>query len=523
MSTGRRGGSFLVAVLLVIGVGGCGLRPVGDPRRGGSGHGDTSARTYGYGPVRDGSVTYQPDVVLIEGGPKVIRSASADGLTWTVDGDADGVDELAPGRIMYATSRAVGRVVQTRRVGDDLAVTLAPVTLTEVFRHARFVADRELDEASLVYQEVPALPGAVSIPTGERKPADATTPVGSVPGGGAVVPAVWIPDAPGGSGADDRTGGPGPAGSGEPDPGDDVQTLVLDPVRLAPASDGRLPAARERNVTVAVGEWEAQPYRTPGRLGLKIGYAATKDLKVFIDFALNVTNLRVRSDVSITNGVVGKGSTFVLEGIRSISVDVSAGAANGADDNRKVRVEVPVEMNLPVAGEPLVYSTTWKFIITTGLSGRNTTVTATGEWALGGGRLGLVDGTLQKPTLSTVTSIMDSISGVSTGPSGLAFAVEVKVGFGIGVPAAFAGPYAKLVVDLGVANGSALGAPLARCVSATLNVKVGAGFGTTISSTAWAALRELLPSPLRFELENETLWPVHRASQTLPNVPLCVG
>jgi hypothetical protein len=118
---------------------------------------------------------------------------------------------------------------------------------------------------------------------------------------------------------------------------------------------------------------------------------------------------------------------------------------------------------------------------------------------------------------------MDSISGISIGPSGLAFAVEMKIQFGIGIPAAFAGPYAKLVVDLGVTNGSALGGPLARCVSASLNAKVGGGFGLAVSSTAVEELQKLLPTKLKFKLESEKLWPIHRVSQVLPNVPLCIG
>ncbi|AVT29311.1 hypothetical protein C6361_07200 [Plantactinospora sp. BC1] len=496
-------GSLLVVPVLLVGMAGCGLDPGDD---GGAPAGGTAAseagRTYGYGPSRDRSIRYQPDVVLVEGGPEAIRSASADGTTWVLDAGAPGADDLEPGRIMYATSRAVGRVVQARRSGDELAVTLAPVTLTEVFRNAHFRTERRFDEADLAYQEVPNLPGAVSVPAGTRSPETADTPIGLDGGGGA--PGLTVP-----------------ALAAAPRDDDGSTVVAMRPIRLAPAGGGRLPPARERNFAVSVGDWEAQPYRTPGKLGLKIGYAANENLKVYIDFAMNVADLRIRADVPISNGRIGS-STFAVDGIRSISVDVSAGAANGADDNRKVRVEVPVEINIPIAGEPLVYSNTWKFIVTTGLSGRNTTVTAAGEWAVNG-TLGVIGGTLQKPTLSVVRSIMDSITGISIGPSGLAFAVETKIQFGIGIPAAFAGPYAKLVVDLGVTNGSALGAPLARCVSASLNAKVGGGFGITASSVAVEALQKLLPTKLKFELESEKLWPIHRAAQTLPNVPLCVG
>ncbi len=432
-------------------------------------------------------------MVFIEGGPGAIRSASGNGLIWTIDGKARGANDLKPGKIMYATSRAVGRVAELQRVDGDLAVTLAPVTLTEVFRDAHFNFDREIDDSALVYQEIPDLPGAISIP--EIPPANSkptvTKTIGPAPGRDPAGPP---------SGAVFAVGAP----------------------RLAPDSGGLLPPAREANYTVTVGDWEAQPYRSAGRLGLKVGHAYRENLKVFVDFSMLVNKLRVRTDVRIAGGRLASNSTFAVDGISGIAIDLAAGAANGADDDKKVRVEVPLEMNIPIPGEPLVFSAAFKFIVATAIGGKNSTLTANGEWALNGS-IGLVAGEIQTPTLSVVKSIMDSISGIALGTSGLIFAVESKIQFGIGTPAAFAGPYAKLVVDIGVTNGSALGAPLARCVGATLDAKAGGGFGVTLEPSRWEALRKLLPTKVKFEFESEKLWPFFHRSQILPNVPLCLG
>jgi hypothetical protein len=189
MSIWRRSGRLLLAVVLMAAAASCGTgrgtAPDGDRDQRAPTGATESARTYGYGPVRDRSVTYQPDVVLVEGGPDAIRSASANGLTWTIDGDAAGAADLEPGKVMYVTSRAVGRVVDVTPADGDLAVTLAPVTLTEVFRDAHFVSDRQLDDSALVYQEVPDLPGAVSIPTEPMTPGAVVTPTGFTPGHGA--------------------------------------------------------------------------------------------------------------------------------------------------------------------------------------------------------------------------------------------------------------------------------------------------------------------------------------------------
>ncbi|MGV9610087.1 hypothetical protein ACWDR2_41240 [Streptomyces sp. NPDC003631] len=457
--------------------------------------GDTTAAalTYGAGPVEDRSVTYQSDVVLVEGGAGAIRSASPDGLTWTIDGQAAGASDVEVGKVMYVTSRAVGRVVRIRPEGGDLAVTLAPVSLTEVFRDAHLHTDRKIDPSATLYQEVPDRPGAVSVPAGAARSAAPSASTAAF----TARPAALTRNA----GAVVSLGRP----------------------RFVSADADRLPPARENSVTWSHGGWEVQPESSPGELGLKIGHEAGDGLKAFIDFSLHTSDLRVRSDVSISNGRMGSGSTFVVEGVDGFSIDISAGAANGADDNKKIRVEVPVELTVPVLpGEPLMYSNTWKFVVGTALSGKNTTVTAGGTWRLDG-PLGIVDGKLVTPRLTVVKPIMDSIGGVSVGVSGVAAAVEAKFQLGLGIPAAFAGPYAKFVMDTGVANGSALGSPLARCRSARLDAKAGAGFGLTVSSEVLKALRKLLPAGAKIETESESLKPYFSASQTLPNVPLCVG
>src|ERR1700730_7863327 len=95
-----------------------------------------AVRQFGYGPQPDRHVRYQPDVMMIEGGANAVRGVSSDGLTWTIDSRARGAHDLKIGQIMFATSRAVGRVAAIQERERDLAVTLVPVSLTEVIRDA---------------------------------------------------------------------------------------------------------------------------------------------------------------------------------------------------------------------------------------------------------------------------------------------------------------------------------------------------------------------------------------------------
>jgi hypothetical protein len=47
----------------------------------------------------------------MEQGAEAIRSQTANWLTWTIDGNAPGAQEIRPEKILFATGRVVGRVL----------------------------------------------------------------------------------------------------------------------------------------------------------------------------------------------------------------------------------------------------------------------------------------------------------------------------------------------------------------------------------------------------------------------------
>ena len=126
---------------------------------------------YGFGAQQAGQAAYQPDVVVVGGGPDAIRSASSDGLTWTIDRGAAGAGDLAVGKVMLLTSQAAGRVVGLRDEGDTRVVLLAPVDLPEVISDGSIDVDQDLDSSAMVLQQIPDRPGALS------EPESADTPV----------------------------------------------------------------------------------------------------------------------------------------------------------------------------------------------------------------------------------------------------------------------------------------------------------------------------------------------------------
>src|SRR5208283_2852977 len=80
---------------------------------------------YGASPEQNSKITYQPDVVFV-GGADSIVSVSADGLIWTISGSSPNVNELRPGKIMFASSLGVGRVLKVSQQGANKQVVLGP-------------------------------------------------------------------------------------------------------------------------------------------------------------------------------------------------------------------------------------------------------------------------------------------------------------------------------------------------------------------------------------------------------------
>ena len=125
--------------------------------------GELRLKTYGYGASPTGA-DYQPDVVVVGGGAAAIRSASSNGLVWTIAKKAPGVDKLKVGSVMLLTSIATGRVAAIHDDGDTRVVTLAPVNLTDVIRNGAIDVDQALPGSAVSYQLIPDLVGAKSVP-----------------------------------------------------------------------------------------------------------------------------------------------------------------------------------------------------------------------------------------------------------------------------------------------------------------------------------------------------------------------
>ncbi|MFG3698315.1 hypothetical protein ACGF5C_10410 [Micromonospora sp. NPDC047620] len=483
------------------------------------------AARYGQSPAKDPSgFTYQPDVVVVDGGAAAVRSVSGDGLVWTIDGGVRGLGDLDVGEVMFLTSRAVGRVAAKERVGGDVAVTLVPVQPQEVIRDGRIKVDAAIDVAdigtdSIGIQEIPDLPGTVATP--DRADTDLQL-ASSVPDRGARQPTTVF-DAAGGAGVvrepGHRVGAPARRFAAATVP----QQLVG---RIAGA-DEKLPSPAKEKLDVTLDDWGVTTALDAKGLTVSVYRKEGSHLKFGADITLGFKTLRLATDVALTAGTIAANPGAVLHGLESLEVKLQAGLGGGTESNSKVKLEVPAEIfNKPIMvnGLPMVLVGKVKLVIETALTGKNSTLTASGKWGLVGA-LGMQAGTPLVPTFSVITSMMDSISGITLGPSGLVIAPEFKFSLGFGVPGASAGPYAKFRFAAGVTNGSAFGAPLARCTRVDLVIKGGFGMGINIDGELGKLIGDRLPGRPKFkaDLESEFLWDIVKRSQTIPDVPLCTG
>lgn len=482
----RRLGGLMAMLCVAVLAAGC--------ERIGPGDADQADDRYGYGPKPDSSVVYQPDVVLVAGGSRAIRSVSEDGFTYVVDGDARGIKDVAPGKIMFLTSEAVGRVVKVERSGGDQAVTLAPVRLTDVVRDGHFTFDQPLDLEAQTFSPLPDLLGEVVDPAG-------TAPV--------------VPDAAQATGV------------GMNAIGTTGFRLAVPPIVLGPARD---PGARgAKSIKQKVGDWDVEAYKDRSKLGLTASHGtAVQRLKVDFDIQLLLRNLRAWGNIRVTNGVIPN-PQFRIDGVEGLAITIAAGAEGGLQDNKKAKIELPIEVKQPIiiGGFPATLTETFKFLVTTGFSAKNGNIRATGKWGLSG-PIGYVQSTVLTPTFSVQESIVQSIRGVSIGVEGIVVAAEFRFGFMLGLPVAGAGPFVGIVASVGVTNGSAAGrvglplpvGPGVKCRGSTLVLTVRAGEGISVSAPLTKAIEQVLKVSIPKEADFIKKDIVNR-TVVEPDVPLC--
>lgn len=398
-------------------------------------------RRFGAAPTPHPDVTYQPDVVIVGGGADSIRSVAADRFTWRIDPAAANADQLEPGKVMFLTGRAVGRVIDVRPEGDDLAVAIGPVDITEVIRDGVFTSA----------EPVP-LSAAVAYP--DAAASWAQTDDDDRGGGGGV----------GGSGGGDgvAAGGDGVAGGGA---GGGAGALMVPAAAKAAAGLSAKPICCAGGVG-ANFTYQSDAVRLVGKVILKMDAPKAS-------FHLEISRARVVR------------AEFQIQGAAALRVEINGATSNGQNIHR--RIPIPVDFSVPIGsvlGVPFSATVTQVIGVKTAFSAKNGNIKATGEWSLnrsiGFGYASGGFGVHAPNSIGVNQSLINSITGISVGVNGVILDYHTKFHIGIGALGFTAGLYFGLTVTLGLTIGSATGAPIEVCRSAQLGLRASYGVGYTI-------------------------------------------
>jgi hypothetical protein len=215
------------------------------------------------------------------------------------------------------------------------------------------------------------------------------------------------------------------------------------------------------------------------------------DLMVALDAHVELSGLRVVADIPVTRGEVGT-SHFRVYGVEGLVMNVQAGSVNGLSDNRKARIEFPIQLrqNVIIGGFPAVLTQKFRFLVHTAFTAKNGNITASGEWDVDGS-MGIDGQTVTLPTVTARgTKLIDSIMGVSVGVNGIVVAVSFEFGLVFGLPIAGAGPTASFITSLGLTNGSSLG--IVQCKQVSITSDVNAGVSIQVFDPIKQALKKVL-------------------------------
>lgn len=435
-------GAVIALVCAVAVIGGCGRRP--SPPASGAHLVKRSELTanevkYGMAPTRSAAVTYQPNVVIVEGGADIIRGLSDNGLVWTIDASARGASDVAVGKIIFVTGRAVGKVLGVQRQGNAMSVVIGPALLNEIFENAHFTGSQDVDFGEAIQYTAPDYPGQ-SIPMAPQSARIAE------------------PAAP---------------------------RVVLVSDGQAPPPAAPAPVALKFRVYPVVGS---------SGVGMRIS-SSVPHLTMAAQATVHINKPHLYFDILIKGGEILT-VELVLDGAAGLTWTFEAGTDTGMNANVNERLTPNSDFSIPITGigAPLAITVRQTLIVTTSLGVKDTTLKAVGDYTFGGSfRVGYRNKAFEiaGPTsFSTRQDIAQSLDGLSLGVAGMNLAHQMKVVVGVGAFGFAAGPYFNFSSGLGAVKSSAIG--MIPCNAATFTLGLTAGVGYLIPKSITSAINFFL-------------------------------
>lgn len=418
-------------------------------------------RSYGtsVGPI-PGAV-YQPDVVLIGGGADAIVGAQDNGLVWTVKGNAPGVDELAVGKIMAATSFATGRVLKLQSVeGGNKQVILGPVGLTDVFK--------QLHVAS-------SSPVTLSSPLAYAYNHSPLTSNEGDDGQDAMPPPA--PDVA----YSRQINAAGPVAIPSTIPSQPPSFKLEEPaVHALPVHEGKFTLT---SICCSPDQAVRISYNEPaGRMAAIVGMIVGPD--PLVDFHIDIDFSGLKEAV------------FELHGPQALEFQFDAATKDASGNYRSPTMRIPLSFSFPVGNIPFTVTLDQSIHASIQLAGQ-AAFKSEGKYKIDGA-LGFAyrNGKFQwsKPHFSSELSSLQNAFSLSAGINALSIGYGVHFAIGIGVIGFNGGPFFDVDATLAIdKDGSPPQTSLtAGCATAAVSVKGTIGVGYTIPNFLARALNKFL-------------------------------
>ncbi|MEP6918847.1 MAG: hypothetical protein ABJC89_24620, partial [Acidobacteriota bacterium] len=423
---------------------------------------------YGVSPTRNSQVTYQDDVIVMEHGAEAIRSQAPNGLTWTIDANAPGAQDIQTGKILFATGRVVGRVLAVEPRGNDVAVTLGPMELTDVIKEADISYQGALELDKMIFYLAPDYPGTFTdLDTGKEQTSE------------------W------------RRGSEQPVQLAKFSPREVPRFRVMSAAyRSSDMRESSSGTSAGLPPDIPIGGFHFFPDISQG-----LGFSATHHtpemhFTAFAKLRLDHPNFAFRLKIT-SSGL--QTAQIELGGLAGVRVGFKGGT-NGEFKNPNQAFELPLDISFPIPGIPVPFAATFhqSILVTTMFTAKNATLDTTGEYGFRGTiTAGVVNGQLGATApifVETKQNLVNSLSGVSVGVNGLVLGYGGKFIVGLGGWGLAVGPYLSANTTVGVTRGSDAQTGLVgfTCRSAQYEMYLDYGVGYAIPNTVVEALNSFL-------------------------------
>lgn len=469
-----------------------------------------SERRWGLAPKRGAGIVYQDDIILMEHGDQAIRSFASNGLSWNFDANAPQVNEIQPGKIVFATGRAVGRVLAVQRNGDQVSAILGPVQLTDLVKQGKFLYDQPLDLNAAIAIAAPDYPGAVNSTAMQNRTSGAQSSIQSGSGTWHVAEYYVVSDT--GQWTPMRTVTSSGASVRQPTL---LRTGLHPSTRLRPMQAGPNlgnlgnlgnlnnfnpgPIPAPQIPMIPLNGLQATPCADCGGLGLKM-YQEKDGLRVWVTVVFHLIHPHIVFCASIDNGSIE--ANLQLAGGAGVTATLDAASSQEfTGGNIKEVGLIPLDITVPIGGIflPLQIDLSQSIDLESAFSAKTSRLHGSGGIDLTGeiaADYHKGNWEITPPSGQIKQNLAGMVTGISVGINSLVFAISQRLMVGVGALSFATGPYVDLISSVTSLKGSSIGTTLLSrtpiCAQGTFNMSLGAGIGYSMPRVVASVLNTVL-------------------------------